>query len=197
MQEESDLDSDEEAAVAVIREKKTIAREDHHVNVKSKMLPRKVRGRAQDMRDETSKHSIKNIKAHLDSVGVESAGIAERGRKRSRSRVRDDDKKENGDAMDEEPSYEGMSENKIKRLKHARAKSEKRDASMARDHSRPRTLEEEGIKDPEHKRLAMKKVHQAQGGWAGGAGEGDNRKSVHLVKWCNTGKKRNGTHYQR
>ena len=33
--------------------------------------------------------------------------------------------------------------------------------------------------------------------WFGGIGEGDHTKAVHLAKWCNTGKKRNGTHYQR
>ena len=43
-------------------------------------------------------------------------------------------------------------------------------------------------------KLAEKK---GQKKWFGGSGEGDHTKAVHLVKWCNTGKKRNGTHYQR
>jgi nucleolar GTP-binding protein len=150
------------------------------------------------MRDPNAAHSISNIKAHLDSVGVETAGIAERGRKRERSRDRRGEKeREAAEKMDEGADYGTMSESRIKRVKKAAEKERKRDESVARSHSRPRTLAEEGMKDPEAKRLAMKKVKQAQGGWAGGAGEGDNRKSVHLVKWCNTGKKRNGTHYQR
>jgi nucleolar GTP-binding protein len=197
-EEESDLDSDEEAAVGFIREKKSIARQEGHINVKSKMLPRTIRGRAQDMRDEKGAHNVKNIKAHLDSVGVESAGIVERGRERRPKRGRNDDDDED-DEMDEAPDYSGMSKGAITRDVSARRAEKKRDESVARSHSqsRPRTLEDEGLKDPEQKRVSTKKLKIAQQYWAGAAGEGDNRKSVHLVKWCNTGKRRNGTHYQR
>ena len=46
-------------------------------------------------------------------------------------------------------------------------------------------------------KAAKKLERQGRKGWAGGAGEGDNRKTVHLVKWMNTGKKRMGTHNKR
>jgi len=203
---ESDLDSDEEAAVSAIREKKTIARDSGHINTKSKMLPRTIRGRAQDMKDERGTHNVKNIKAHLDSIGVESAGIIERGtesrgRKRERSLAKKEAKEAEGDddAMDTEKAdpYADMGPNKKKKAIAFDKNEKRRGESVARSHSRPKTLAEEGLKDTETKRLSNKKLHVVQGGWAGAAGEGDNRKSVHLVKWCNTGKRRNGTHYQR
>jgi len=46
-------------------------------------------------------------------------------------------------------------------------------------------------------KAARKLDKQGRKMWEGGAGEGDNRKAVHLIKWMNTGKKRNGTHYCR
>jgi len=194
MEAESDLDSDEEAAVAVIREKKTVARDNHRVNTKAKMLPRTVRGRAQDMRDEKAAHNVDNIKKHLDSVGVESAGISERGRKRGRSRASNGEEE---DAMDEDKDYTGMSKGAIKRDKsQVRSESKAREAAK-RSHSVVKTIEQEGLKDEEMKKASVKKVKIMQSGFNGAAGEGDHRKSVHLVKWCNTGKRRNGTHYQR
>ena len=45
--------------------------------------------------------------------------------------------------------------------------------------------------------IAKKLERSGRKNWTGAAGEGDNRKSVHLVKWMNTGKKRMGTHYCR
>jgi hypothetical protein len=69
--------------------------------------------------------------------------------------------------------------------------------SRARSHPRPREPSEMGLKDEKSVKMAKKLDLQGRKNWLGGAGEGDNTKQVHLVKWCNTGKKRNGTHYQR
>ena len=54
-----------------------------------------------------------------------------------------------------------------------------------------------GLKDEAQVKVAEQLVKQGRKGWTGASGEGDHTKSVHLVKWMNTGKKRNGTHYCR
>ena len=54
-----------------------------------------------------------------------------------------------------------------------------------------------GLRDKESVKIAEKLDREGRKAWTGAAGEGDKRKSVHLVKWMNTGKKRMGTHYQR
>jgi len=54
-----------------------------------------------------------------------------------------------------------------------------------------------GLRDDDMVKVAKKVEKQGQVRWHGGSGEGDQRKAVHLVKWMNTGKKRNGTHYCR
>ena len=46
-------------------------------------------------------------------------------------------------------------------------------------------------------RIAKKLDKAGRNKWFGGSGEGDHTQSVHLVKWMNTGKKRNGTTYCR
>jgi nucleolar GTP-binding protein len=68
---------------------------------------------------------------------------------------------------------------------------------MARSHSRPREPSQIGLKDESMAKVAKMVEKKGQRKWFGGSGEGDHTKSVHLVKWCNTGKKRNGTHYSR
>jgi len=46
-------------------------------------------------------------------------------------------------------------------------------------------------------KVAQKLDREGRKAWKGAAGEGDQRKSAHLIKWMNTGKKRMGTHYCR
>ena len=158
-------------------------------------MPRQVRGRKKDKHDR-AKLDPANIEKHLDSVGVETKGILARGRKRDRSRGAKA-KSDGGDDMDTEVDTTGMSKGAVKKLKKERADSTKREQSLARSHSKPRSPSQVGLRDEEMKQKATKKDMAAKRSWAGFSGEGDHRKTVHLVKWMNTGKKRNGTHYCR
>merc|ERR1711997_466398 len=72
--------------------------------------------------------------------------------------------------------------------------AKKREHSLARSHSRPREPSEMGLKDNAAARVAKSLDKKSRKVWEGLSGEGDQRKSVHLVKWMNTGKKRMGTH---
>jgi nucleolar GTP-binding protein len=105
---------------------------------------------------------------------------------------------EDGAGSDNEEMEErGRSRGAIKRAKKEREQSIKREKSQARSHSRPREASEMGLKDDAMAKVAKKVEKKGQRQWFGGSGEGDQRKAVHLVKWMNTGKKRNGTHYCR
>jgi len=206
--EESDLDSEEEAVVAAIRQKKNLAR------LMSKttrgqnrgVMPRKIRGKAKDKHDQGVLHEDA-IKKKMDSYGVDASKMIERGRKREREvdagrRRRRREPMEDEEMMSDveeatDENGEPLSKSQIKRRKRERAESKKRDESVARSHSRPRAPTERGLKDDAMAKFAKKKDRQARKLWAGAGGEGDRYQSVHLVKWCNTGKKRNSTHYQR
>jgi len=172
--EESDLEEEEEAVVTAIHDKQKIARIMHHVNQSQNkpIVPRKIRGRAKDKHDPGELDTTR-IKKKMDSLGVDSSLLEQRGRKRVRaiSRVTDDDM-----------SVEGESPTK---------------RSRSRSHSRPKKLEEMGLKDKDALLKVKKKTKKGQKKWEGFGGEGDRRQYVHLVQWCNTGKKRMGTHYQR
>ena len=197
---ESDLDSDEEAAVKAIEGKKTSMRLQSNINRKQNtpVMPRSVRGRTRDKHHKGSLDT-KNIKKHLDSVGVESSGIVSRGRKRERSvhRSSKNDGGDDADAMDETVDAIGMSKGALKRHKKDAKDKAKREESLARSHSRPREPSQVGLRDEAMQKVATKKDRKARKKLDGTSGEGDQRKSVHLVKWMNTGKKRNGTHNKR
>lgn len=203
---ESDLDSEEEAAVEAIRDrKKTIKVMKLANNSRNKpVIPLAIRGQAKDKHDKGSLEG-KEIKKKLDNLGIESEKIVERGRKmaeergrkreRSVSRLRGREARE--DAEMEDVDTEGMSNKQLKKVKKDKQNSKKDELSRARSHSRPREPSAMGLKDEKSVDIALKLEREGRKAWEGGAGEGDQRKAVHLVKWCNTGKKRNGTHYQR
>ena len=77
----------------------------------------------------------------------------------------------------------------MKKQKREKSEIAKREASVTRGHSRPRDPSAMGLHSEEAVKAAQKLDRKGRMGWHGGAGEGDNRKSVHLVKWMNTGKK--------
>jgi nucleolar GTP-binding protein len=83
--------------------------------------------------------------------------------------------------------------------KKAKKEERERESSQIRSHSRINEPTQIGLKDEKAIKLTAKMGRKEQGNWSRGhgAGEGDQRKSVHLVKWMNTGKKRMGTHYCR
>jgi len=202
-EEESDLDSDEEALVDAIRERKAVVRD--FKGAHKTTMPRHVRGRMKDRHDRGALNKDE-IKEKMDSYGIDTSDMLERGkRKRGRSLTRrrklnsegSDDDKMNDDA-DVEMNDSALSKTQAKRQKKEKKDAKKRSESVARSHSRPREPSAVGLKDEAASRVAQKKERkEGHRKWYGAAGEGDQRKSVHLVKWMNTGKKRMGTHNKR
>jgi nucleolar GTP-binding protein len=194
---ESDLDSEEEAAVMAIRERKKIVRKDSRMNNtgNKSILPRAARNRMKD------KHTpgpldADEIKKKMDSFGVDTTKMLERGRSVERGRKRERSLSRKREASpDMEMEDAGLS----KKAKKAKAEERKESESRARSHSRPREPSQMGLKDGEALKLTKQMAREGQEGWSRfhGSGEGDQRKAVHLIKWMNTGKKRNGTHYCR
>jgi len=197
MDEESDLEEEEEALVVAIREKTNIAREMSRVNRSSAILPRSARGRRKDMHQEGE---LSKMKQNLEDAGVDTSHMddskrfVKRGRKRTR---RGEDLDDSDDEMGSS-EMEGKSAGAVKKAKKAKKDERKREESIARSHSNaPKAPTEKGLKDEEMEKKAEKAFKVSKRRFQGLSGEGDQRKSVHLVKWMNTGKKRNGTHYQR
>jgi len=201
--EESDLEEEEEAAVQAIRERKSTMRKMSHVNKSQNrpILPRAIRNRRIDKHDEGKFH-VDNIKKHMDDThGVDTTEMIEnrstsRGRKRTRRSDNDND------SGDEDMNTEGVSKTQLKKNKKQKQDARRRSVSHLRSHDEPAkaAATESSLKDEAAKRIA-KKMDQLgkKSSWAKVrvSGEGDHTQSVHLVKWMNTGKKRNGTHYCR
>lgn len=194
---ESDLDSEEEAAVMAIRERKKIVRKDSRMNNtgNKSILPRAARNRMKD------KHTpgpldADEIKKKMDSFGVDTTKMLERGRSVERGRKRERSLSRKREAS---PDLEMEDAGLSKKAKKAKADERKESESRARSHSRPREPSQMGLKDGEALKLTKQMAREGQEGWSRyhGSGEGDQRKAVHLIKWMNTGKKRNGTHYCR
>merc|ERR1711915_243992 len=119
--------------------------------------------------------------------------MEQRGRKCSRSLSRG----LAAQAAAEDADMEDADATTTKSSKKQRARSAH---SRARSHSRPREPSAMGLKDSktmEKVEKLAKKEGQVNWSRSHASGEGDHRKSVHLVKWMNTGKKRMGTHYCR
>jgi nucleolar GTP-binding protein len=201
---ESDLDSEEEAAVEAIRDRKMTVRLMSRSNITQNkpMMPRAIRGRAKDRHDPGALDAGV-IKKKMDSFGVDTSKMIERARSKERGRKRDRSLSRGRSAsIDDERADMEMedvsgSKTQIKKAKRAKAEAKRRESSLARSHSRPRDASQVGLKDEEAAKVAKKLDNQGRNQWHGASGEGDKRKAVHLVKWMNTGKKRNGTHYCR
>lgn len=203
---ESDLDSEEEAAVEAIRDRKKIVRKMSQVN-KSENKPtvsRAIRGRAKD-KHQPGERDGDVIKKKMDSLGVDASRMIERGRtmdqergrKRERSRARLEKTGESSEDLDMGDASGAVSKTQAKKQKRAKSEAAKREASVTRGHSKHRDPSQTGLHSEDAVKAAKKLDRLGRKGWEGGAGEGDNRKAVHLVQWMNTGKKRNGTHYCR
>lgn len=196
---ESELDEEEEAAVGAIRERKKVikARKLAAQTQNKPMVPLAIRGKSSTLAPD-------EIKKRMDNLGVDSSKMiergraserAERGRKRERSLSRRLEKKSEKDAGGDDMEIDG--ENSPKRAKTDSPVDRRRLVSEALTHTKPQDLAKMGLKDKETIQKVKKLEQRGRMAWMGAAGEGDNRKSVHLVKWFNTGKKRNGTHYCR
>lgn len=201
---ESDLDSEEEAAVEAIRDRKKTIKLTSRVNLTQNkpMMPRAIRGRAKDRHD-PGLLDASVIMKKMDSYGVdaskmiERARSKERGRKRERSLSRRRSESIDGEHADVEMEDASVSNTQRKKGKKAKVEAKRRETSLIRSHSRPRDASQVGLKDDVAVKVAKKLEKQGRNQWHGASGEGDKRKAVHLVKWMNTGKKRNGTHYCR
>lgn len=205
--EDSELDEEEQAAVDAIRERKKSIKVMKLANQSQNkpMVPRAIRGRAKDKHDPGA-FDGKQIKKKMDQLGVDSTKMLERGRRmddaRGRKRERSLSRRhrdaiERSEDVDMEEDISGMSKGRQKKAKKEKKDKEKRSLSLARSHSRPREPSAMGLKDEAQAKIASKLEKHGRNAWAGAAGEGDHTKSVHLVKWMNTGKKRMGTHYCR
>lgn len=200
---ESDLDSEEEAAVEAIRDRKKIIRKRSQVNKSENkpVVPRAIRGRTKD-KHQIGDRSEEVIKETMGKLGVDVSKMVERGRtldrERGRKRERSSSRAETSEVLDDvDMEMTDLSRTQAKKKKREKSEAAKREASVTRGHSRPRDPSQVGLGTEDAVKAAKKLERQGRKGWAGGAGEGDNRKAVHLVKWMNTGKKRNGTHYCR
>lgn len=215
MDDDASLDEMEKAQVGEIRDRVKIARayKDRSGGRNRPALPREIRGRVKDCHDDGAKLKASAIEKRMAKVGVDATQMLERGRKREREGAREKRRKSRaakaGDAEmedapaagsdDDEEMKDGRAQSKgaIKRQRKEREQSVRSARSQARSHSRPREPSEMGLKDEDAAAVARKVEKQGQNRWFGGSGEGDHTKAVHLVKWMNTGKKRNGTHYCR
>merc|ERR1711865_1109267 len=200
---ESDLDSEEEAAVDAIRDRKKIIRKMSQVNRSENkpVVPRTARGRTKDMHQPGDRDKDV-IKSKMDKLGVDASKMIERGRildqergrKRERSRKRGSRDAENAESDDAEMEDTTLSNTQAKKKKRSKSEAAKREASVTRGHSRPRDPSQVGLHTDNAVKAAKKLERLGRKGWMGASGEGDNRKCEHLIKWMNTGKKRMGTH---
>ena len=192
---ESDLDSEEEAAVEAIRDRKKIVRQRSQMNRSENkpVVPRSMRGRAKD-RHQPGDRNEEVIKKTMSRIGVDPSKMIERGRSLDRERGRKRERSRTGSHTteslpDEDMDDAGLSNTQLKKHKRTKSEAAKREASITRGHSRPRDPSAVGLHTEDAVKAAMKKERLGRMGWHGAAGEGDNRKAVHLVKWMNTGKK--------
>jgi len=200
---ESDLDSEEEAAVDAIRDRKKIIRKMSQVNRSENkpVVPRTARGRTKDMHQPGDRDKDV-IKSKMDKLGVDASKMIERGRildqergrKRERSRKRGSRDAEDVESDDAEMEDTTLSNTQAKKKKRSKSEAAKREASVTRGHSRHRDPSQVGLHTEGAVKAAKKLERLGRKGWMGASGEGDNRKCEHLIKWMNTGKKRMGTH---
>jgi len=176
--DESDLDETDQALLGAIREKKRLTRNASHVarNAQGAHMPRTAK--------QGAGVPVAGVVAHLESVGVETAGIAQRGRKRTRGR--------------EEDASDAMEDGEGKR-----ARSKSREMSKSRSMSRSQSVPgERGLSTDADRAESAKQLLKYQRGARGfgknrKAGESDRKAGPKLVKHRIAGKMSNGTRYSR
>lgn len=181
----SDLDEEEKVLHKAVRDKKKITQQQSQLKRTNKSaLPR--RG---------GEKKIEDVKAKLDSVGLETEGIATRGRKRTRSLAPerggggDEDGMEVDDAMDVEGG---------KKQKRAASKSRGRSQSRGRSKSAV-PPEKQGLKDEGQQIKAVKLMRKQRRklNLMARASESDRKEGPKLVKWQIAGKSGLGTKNKR
>lgn len=177
----SDLDEEEKVLHKAVRDKKKITQQQSQLKRTNKSaLPR--RG---------GEKKIEDVKAKLDSVGLETEGIATRGRKRTRS-LAPREEAEDGmevDAMDVEGG---------KKQKRAASKSRGRSQSRGRSKSAV-PPEKQGLKDEGQQIKAVKLMRKQRRklNLMARASESDRKEGPKLVKWQIAGKSGLGTKNKR
>lgn len=192
--DESDLDSEEEATFGAIKDKQAKFRMRQMVNRSQNkpVRPRKIRGKSQD-RTQPGFLEAEEIKKTMDEIGVDSSlMIKNRGAKRTlpaskRLSTRLLTNGDDGMDVDGNDTPTKRLRTTVRNMEIARLPGQKQIQA-------PFSM---GLRDKEDVKQAKKHEKYGQKKWSSKAGEGDHRTYVHLVKWCNTGKKRMGTHYQR
>jgi len=197
---DSDLEEEEQAAVQAIRERKNTMRKMNHVNKSQNrpILPRAIRNRRRDKHDEGKFH-VDNIQKHMDQThGVDTSAMIQNRAVVGTKRSRDDD----DDSMDDNVDND-ISKTQAKKQKKQKRQTKRKEVSDLRAHD---ALQKEGLtdkqsslKDETAQRIAKRMDQLGKKPWAKvrSSGEGDQRQTEHLIRWMNTGKKRNGTHYCR
>jgi nucleolar GTP-binding protein len=141
--EDSDVDEDERSMVKAIRGKKQIARDRHALNAGKNRI-RLPRGATHSNGEH---RTVEAFKEHLESINVDSSLVKERGRKRQRSLSR---------GLEQ---AEGMEE---ARTPLEKKKVRKESISRHRSHSRPKTPQDEGLRDQGLKDMAVAAQYQGQ-----------------------------------
>mmetsp|Transcript_2369 Transcript_2369/g.3051 ORF Transcript_2369/g.3051 Transcript_2369/m.3051 type:complete len:660 (+) Transcript_2369:115-2094(+) len=175
---ESDIDEEELALANAIREKKKITQQQSQLKRTNKSaLPRP--GRERNMAD---------VKTHLDGLGVETAGIAQRGRKRTRSLAPEGMDAEGGEGDDSSMMDVEEGSTPSKKVKRAVSKSRGRSASKARSQSV--APEKQGLKNETQQKKAVKLMRKQRKklNREARAGESDRKQGPKLVKWQIAGK---------
>jgi nucleolar GTP-binding protein len=178
--DESDLDETDTALLGAIREKKTLTRDASHIarNSQSARMPRTAR--------QGAGRSMSEVVGHLEGVGVDTAGIAQRGRKRTRDRHADKDRagEEDGMAVDGEAGESSK-----------RQRSKSRELSRTRSASRGQSLgaSERGLSKPADREKAaaeLKKLQKSARGFGKHrrAGESDRKSHQKNVRHMVAGK---------
>mmetsp|Transcript_2173 Transcript_2173/g.3253 ORF Transcript_2173/g.3253 Transcript_2173/m.3253 type:complete len:657 (+) Transcript_2173:125-2095(+) len=181
----SDLDEEEKVLHKAVRDKKKITQQQSQLKRTNKSaLPR--RG---------GEKKIEDVKAKLDSVGLETEGIATRGRKRTRSLA-----PERGGGGDEDDGMEvdAMDVEGGKKQKRAASKSRGRSQSRGRSKSAV-PPEKQGLKDEGQQIKAVKLMRKQRRklNLMARASESDRKEGPKLVKWQIAGKSGLGTKNKR
>jgi nucleolar GTP-binding protein len=173
--DESDLDETDRAILGAIREKRTLTQDAARIvrNSQSAHLARGLRGAK----------TVSEVVAHLDSVGVDTEGIATRGRKRTRDR-HDHDAEDEGAMVDD-----GTAEGGAKR-----SRSKSRELSNTRSQSRGQSVPgARGLSTDADRAESAKQLIKYQKGAKGfgktrRAGEADRKAGPKLLKHMLAGK---------
>ena len=190
-------------------------------NQNTPRTPHAIKGKRKYMHDRGDLDED-NIKRRMGRLGVNPTAMlerghtsweAERGRKRDKSRAHREEGKVDMDgtitavvsASEGEVTTTALTSiaSKARRKNIARSGSKSAKSAyivISRSHSRPRYPSSKGLRDGSQAAVAEKKVRKGLNkavAISGRSSEGNHTQSVHLVRYMDTGKNKNCTHYCR